>query len=139
MACFAIILLILRRIPWRICALPHIEVDGVVAKERKTAPNKGKPGRPTLYSEEVVEKICEGLAGGATLEEVCAAEDMPATRTVHTWRKDKDDFAEGYTFAMQGHCHFTFDQVWGIAKDRSRDTRVVDAKNCGRQGARTTR
>ena len=43
---------------------------------------------------------------------------MPAERTVHTWRRDKPDFAELYTFAMQRHCHYTFYRVWEIAKDR---------------------
>jgi hypothetical protein len=93
----------------------------------KGTPNR-KPGRPSLYSQALAEKICEALASGLTLKEVLAADDMPAERTVHTWRKDKPDFAEIYTFAMQRHCHHTFDHVWGIAKDRSGDTRVVDGK-----------
>ncbi len=53
---------------------------------------------------------------------------MPAVRTIHTWRKEKADFAEKFTFAMERHTHWCFDEMVRIAKDRANDSKVVDGK-----------
>ena len=49
-------------------------------------------------------------------------------RTIHTWRKEKADFAEKFTFAMERHTHWCFDEMVRIAKDRANDSKVVDGK-----------
>lgn len=42
-------------------------------------------GRPSKYSEKIVEEICERLSAGEPLEEICRDEKMPSSRAVHDW------------------------------------------------------
>lgn len=42
-------------------------------------------GRPTLYTEEVGQKICARIAEGESLRSICSAEDMPHESTVRGW------------------------------------------------------
>jgi hypothetical protein len=77
-----------------------------VAEEVNTA--KRKPGRPTLYSEELAALFCSRMtAPQATVEKVCAADDMPAASTIFLWIGQHPEFRAMYraaqvtrTFAM---------------------------------------
>jgi len=42
--------------------------------------------RPTLYTPEVVERVCEYLCQGITLEEIGRMDDMPSANTLHDWK-----------------------------------------------------
>ena len=44
-------------------------------------------GRPSSYTTEIFEEICERLCTGEPLEAICRDEGMPASRTVHGWLK----------------------------------------------------
>jgi hypothetical protein len=44
-----------------------------------------KSGRPTDYSPEVAEAICEGIAEGLLLSEVCKRPGMPSPATIYVW------------------------------------------------------
>jgi hypothetical protein len=59
---------------------PH---DGLEAVAQE--PIKKKMGRPSKYSPEVAQEICEGLAEGTPLREICRREHMPEWRTVYDW------------------------------------------------------
>ena len=43
---------------------------------------KIKKGRPSLYTYEIAEEICERLAKGETLRSVCRSDHMPDERRV---------------------------------------------------------
>lgn len=58
-----------------------------------SAPTKRKTGRPSLYTPEIAERICDGLANGIPLTVICAEPGMPAERTVHTWAAEKPDLS----------------------------------------------
>lgn len=45
-------------------------------------------GRPSLHTPELIELICERLAEGTPLAEICRGEGMPAYRTVKDWIDD---------------------------------------------------
>lgn len=49
-----------------------------------------KTGRPSLYSEELAARICEQLAEGIPLAEICRAENMPHPSTIRRWAKDNE-------------------------------------------------
>jgi hypothetical protein len=42
-------------------------------------------GRPSKYSSAVAQEICEGLAEGVPLREICRRDHMPEWRTVYDW------------------------------------------------------
>lgn len=43
-------------------------------------------GRPSLYTPEIVKKVCELLSQGVTLEEIGRMDDMPSANTLHEWK-----------------------------------------------------
>lgn len=58
-----------------------------------TKPKEGaKKGRPSLYSQEMAEKIADMLAEGMTLKQITDKPEMPAIRTVTGWALEKPDF-----------------------------------------------
>jgi hypothetical protein len=47
-------------------------------------------GRPSKYSAAIAQEICEGLAEGTPLREICRRDHMPEWRTVYDWmRRDE--------------------------------------------------
>ena len=42
-------------------------------------------GRPSKYSSAIAQEICEGLAEGVPLREICRRDHMPEWRTVYDW------------------------------------------------------
>lgn len=63
-------------------------------KAPKTSSDPKKTaGRPSIFSDELAARICDELADGKSLVEICAAEDMPHRRTVLRWMESKPDFA----------------------------------------------
>jgi hypothetical protein len=60
------------------------------------SPAKGKKtGRPSTYTKETAEKICELLSDGIPLREICRMQGMPAWRTVYDWMYKDDALGEG--------------------------------------------
>jgi len=49
-----------------------------------TTPQK-TTGRPSKYSSAIAQEICEGLAEGTPLREICRRDHMPEWRTVYDW------------------------------------------------------
>lgn len=58
-------------------------------------PAKGKKtGRPSTYSKDVAQTICELLSDGVPLREICRMEGMPQWRTVYNWMYSDDLLGE---------------------------------------------
>jgi len=67
-----------------------------------TIPEEPKPiGRPSIYSQELANKICSQLAEGISLRTVCLAEDMPDKSTVFNWLHENKDFLDQYSRAKE--------------------------------------
>lgn len=49
-------------------------------------------GRPSIYSPEIADKICERLATGETLRSIGNDDDLPSTSTIERWRDKDADF-----------------------------------------------
>lgn len=50
-------------------------------------------GRKTTYSERTARTICERLADGEPLRQICRDDNMPAWRTVYDWIESVPEFA----------------------------------------------
>jgi len=48
---------------------------------------KSKGGRPSKYSPELIDEICERLCNGEPLAQICRDEHMPQVVTVNSWRR----------------------------------------------------
>lgn len=60
-----------------------------------------KMGRPSSYTPELAELICERLASGEALVDICRDEGMPSDKTVRAWRDASDDFRSMYARARE--------------------------------------
>lgn len=63
---------------------------------------KRGPGHPLEYDRDaIVEAICEGLARGVPLEEICRRDGMPSARSVHDWKRAEPDIAAPIAYARE--------------------------------------
>jgi len=92
----------------------------------KTAKTK-KTGRPTKYTLDLAESICERLSNGESLTSICSAEGMPKRTTVVGWQGQHDGFSTLYARARRAYADAIFDEAMEIADDSSGDwtTKVV--------------
>lgn len=64
--------------------------------------SKREHGRPTVYTREIADEICERLASGETLRSICRTEGFPPTPTVRRWvLENRDGFSERYREARE--------------------------------------
>lgn len=56
-------------------------------------------GRPTTYSKELEDIICEKIALGSSLRSICKEETMPAMSSVFKWLREIEGFSEHYETA----------------------------------------
>lgn len=82
-------------------------------------------GRPSSFTQEVADAICEGLVDGKSLRSICADDDMPSASTVCRWLGSNDAFREQYARAREAQADTLFDEILDIADDSSRDVKIV--------------
>ncbi len=69
-----------------------------------------------LYTEELAEEICDRLAAGESLREICRDAHMPDEKAVRLWVIDRPDtFAPRYTRAREFGCDSLAEQVIAIS------------------------
>jgi hypothetical protein len=79
-------------------------------------------GRPTIYTQELADKICERLAKGETLKSICRNAGMPDDRTVRIWALNNyQGFYPRYAISRQLGLDAMADQLLEIADDGSGD------------------
>ena len=111
--------------------------------KRMTKPAKTKKtGRPSKYTLDLAESICERLSSGESLTSICSAEGMPKRTTVVGWQDQHDGFSTLYARARVAYADAIFDEAIEIADDSSGDwttrtkngeeVRVVDHENIQR-------
>jgi hypothetical protein len=109
--------------------------------------NQHKRGRPSHYSAEIADTICNRLAGGESLRAICADAGMPDRATVSRWLARYEEFRGLYWFARECQAESLVDEILEIARDSSRDyvkkvgvdgkvTWVVDREHIARCGLR---
>lgn len=59
-------------------------------------------GRPSSYSVEIADKICERMIEGETIAEICRDESMPSRRTVYDWQDAHPEFRTRCARAREG-------------------------------------
>lgn len=60
---------------------------------------KRGPGRPSIYSEELADRILYRLSGGESLRAICEDDSMPGRNTVLRWQHEHEDFGAKCTHA----------------------------------------
>ena len=89
-----------------------------MANEESTAkPN----GRPTLYTNDLADLICAGIAKGISLVRICEADDMPEVRSIYRWRREHESFSQNYTRAREDQADFHAEEILEISDNGSND------------------
>lgn len=78
-------------------------------------------GRPSDYSPEIADTICERLANKESLRKICLDDDMPAQSTVFRWLAAHAEFREQYAYAREAQADVLFDETLDIADDGTND------------------
>ena len=81
--------------------------------------NKG--GRPSEYSQDKADAICELLAMGYSLRTVCSEDSMPSAATVFKWMREHDEFLKQYEKAKQESTDAMAEDLLDIADDGTND------------------
>lgn len=82
-------------------------------------------GRPSKFSQDLAEKICEQIAHGKSLRAVCAEDDMPSTSTVCKWLFENQEFSEQYARARDRQADHYFEEIVEIADSVEADSAAV--------------
>lgn len=103
--------------------------EGIPAQPEaeQSAPPKKKMGRPSIYSEDLINQICIKLSLGQSLRSICSEEGMPSQTLVYQWLYSKPDFLEKYTRAREEQAETHADEIVDIA-DEMPDVIVVKDK-----------
>ncbi|WP_315928880.1 terminase small subunit protein [Mesorhizobium sp. SP-1A] len=71
--------------------------------------------RPSDFTEEIADTICERLAEGESLRSICRDEGMPSTSSVCRWLAAREGFREQYARARELQADALFDEAQDIA------------------------
>ncbi len=83
----------------------------------------GKGGRPTMYSKQLADKICERIAEGYSLRQIEELDGMPSKTQILKWATDSDklEFTDQYSQAMQRRTEYWAEEILDICDDSSND------------------
>lgn len=85
---------------------------------------KGKGGRPSLFTEELAERIINELIAGQSLRKIVQEDWAPSMFTILKWLDEKPAFSAQYVRARELQAEAMFEEIIDIA-DESDVARVV--------------
>lgn len=94
-------------------------------------------GRPSEYSDEVADVICNRLVEGESLRRICMGDDMPSAAAVFRWLASNERFREQYACAREAQADTYADEIVDIADDGANDYMGEDEKYNGDAVARS--
>lgn len=94
-----------------------------------------KLGRPSSYTQELADKLCEKLAQGKSLRTICEREEgheqFPSIVTIFAWMRKHEDFLKQYTRAKEESTDALADEIMDIADNSTNDWMEIE-KSKGR-------
>lgn len=83
-------------------------------------------GRPSDYTPEAADEICQRLADGESLRSICLGDGMPRQSTVFRWLAAREEFREQYVRAREAQAEYLADQIIEIADDSANDYEMTE-------------
>jgi hypothetical protein len=74
-------------------------------------------GRPTKFNQTLADVICQRLAEGQSLRQICRDETMPARTSVWAWLRKDREFMNHYARAREDQAESLFDEAIDIARE----------------------
>ncbi len=92
---------------------------------------KNRVGRPTEYTPELSDKICEKLSAGLSLRTALAeiGDEAPSAQTVFSWMGKHKEFLDKYTRAKQEGVDAMAEDLLDISDDGSNDLMTIQKGN----------
>lgn len=84
-----------------------------------------RKGRPTDYTKDTADKICEKISGGLSLRAICAEAGMPARGTVYRWLIENADFQDQYARARDKQADYFAEEIIEIADSVEAESAAV--------------
>ena len=82
-----------------------------------------KIGRPTDYTDELVDRICEEIASGRSLNRICKTESWaPDKSTFYRWMYKHESIRDKYARAKNACQEFAAEDILEIANDATPET-----------------
>lgn len=79
-------------------------------------------GRPSLFSDELVDKICSLIASSSmSLKTICDNEGMPNVLTIYRWLRENENFRKQYVRAKEDQADFMIEEMIEISDDSRND------------------
>ena len=82
--------------------------------------------RPSIYSLDLIDRICERLAGGESLVAICEDDEMPARSTVFKWLDENKEFSDRYVRAREAQADLLAEEIIKISDDGLNDTYEIE-------------
>jgi hypothetical protein len=93
------------------------------------SPAKGKrTGRPSIFTQQIADIICERIAEGESLREICKDDDMPTRMTIYRWLQSDSVFCDHYTRAREDQADSLADEIIAIADEQPEIIAVTDKR-----------
>lgn len=82
----------------------------------KRAPRVGE-GRPSKYTKQLADSICEEIILGKSLKTICSRAEMPNASSVFKWIGENDEFSKKYAYACQERSEAMLEEILDISDD----------------------
>lgn len=86
-------------------------------------PAKRTTGRPRIFSEELAQTICERIANGESLRQICQDKSLPCRETVYSWIRTNSEFLDQYAQAKEWQRDLLLDEIIELA-DKATPTAI---------------
>lgn len=96
---------------------------------RPVGPKSEKLGRPSIFTPDIAETICNRIAEGESLRSVCRDATMPSKSTVMKWLGENEEFSDQYARAREAQADHFADEIIEIADDATNDFMVRERQD----------
>ena len=78
--------------------------------------------RPSKYSKKIADEICQQMASGKSLRDICTDKAMPNRSTIFLWvANDREGFSDQYAKAFEARMYHHADELLDIADNGVND------------------
>lgn len=93
-------------------------------------------GRPTSYTPQLADSICDRVSEGESLRKVCEDDEMPSRSTVYLWLGQNQAFSDRYARSVEDRAEKMAEEILSIADDDEGDYGFKESKDGDGEGAK---